>query len=337
MDWEDEPRVIKDEKPLLEAFVPEHLVHREGQKQAVADCLKPALSGRKPVNAFLHGPCGTGKTLLTKWLFDELKSRSSKASTVYVNCWKNRTPHSFLTETLKQLRVFTTYRQATDELLSQIEKEASEKPLLVCLDEVDALEDKNVLYDLSRQGVGLVLISNDPYALIDLDLRIKSSLQPEGIEFPAYSASEVKDILEQRKPYAFVPGAVSESVLKTTARLCDGDARIALETLRRAALLAEERGQEAVSVDHVKESFKTTSQYRKTEALKRLNEHERLLYLVLDENKKLHTKKLFSLYSKKVEDPATPRTYRNYMNKLTRLGLVRASGELTGRTYEAVG
>ncbi|MCD6414175.1 MAG: AAA family ATPase [Candidatus Diapherotrites archaeon] len=334
--WDYEPKIIKDEKPLLEAFVPEHVLHREGQKQLLVSALKPALAGRRAVDSFFYGPCGTGKTLLARWLLNELESHSSKVQTVYVNCWKNNTAYTCLSSILKELGVFTTYRQATSELLKQLEVEAREKATVVCLDEVDSLEDKELLYSMSRSGVALLLISNDPYALVDLDLRIKSSLRPEPVEFPAYKTVEIFDILMQRRSYAFVPGTVDDIVLKLVARLSDGDARVALETLRRAALLSEERGEDKVTSTSVKEVFKTTGNLRKSEALKRLNEHEKALYQIIEGKKKISTKRLFEEYTKIVENPATDRTYRNYMNHLVKLGLVKATGELTGRKYELV-
>jgi Cdc6-like AAA superfamily ATPase len=91
-----------------------------------------------------------------------------------------------------------------------------------------------------------------------------------------------------------------------------------------------------VSSEHVKEAFKKTGNLRKTEALKRLNEHEKTLYLILEANKSMATKALFDEYTTRVKEPATDRSYRNYMNRLVRLGLVKAKGELTGREYEFV-
>ncbi|MCD4740848.1 AAA family ATPase [archaeon] len=332
--WDYEPHIIKDEKPLLDAFIPEHIVHREGQKQLLASCLKPTLAGHKATNIFIYGPCGTGKTMLTNWTLNELRAHSSKVSSAYVNCWKHNTAHATLTKILHELGVFTTYHQAVHELLAHVEKEIKDTKLIVCLDEVDVLETKDLLYDLSRAGIGLVLISNDPYALMDLDMRIKSSLQPETLEFPAYKTDEILDILLQRKPYAFVGGTIKEKDLKLAARLANGDTRIALETVRRAALNAEEKGEERVSSEHIKEAFKKTGNLRKTEALKRLNNHEKTLYLILKEYKKMPTKDLFNEYTKRIDKPATDRSYRNYMNKLVRLGLVNGKGKLTGRIYE---
>ncbi|MBN3037588.1 MAG: orc1/cdc6 family replication initiation protein [Candidatus Diapherotrites archaeon] len=328
--------IIRDDTPLREWFVPEHIMHREGQQQEIARCLKPITLNRASRNVFMYGPCGTGKTLLAQWVMKELEAHSAQARTAYVNCWKRNTTHAALTEILSQLDVYVNYKQGTNDLFKVLEKEAAKHKVVVTLDEVDALETTELLYSLPRSGIGLVMISNDAYALLDVDARIKSSLAAEGVEFPAYTTEEVYDVLGDRKKYAFVPSSVGETVLKTAARLADGDCRIALETMRRAALLAEDADRETVTAEDVKNAFSSTKNLRKTEALKRLNPHEKALYLILEKQKELGTKELFTAYNSEVKEPASERSYRNYMNHLVRLGLVKAKGELTGRKYEHV-
>ena len=325
--------LIKDEQPLLEHFVPESVEQRDGQKQELAECLRPVTVNRKPRNAFLYGPCGTGKTLLVQWLLRELEGHTSRARTAYVNCWKRNTTHAALTEILSQLDIYVNYRQAATDLLKLLEKEAEKKQVVVCLDEVDSLETSELLYDLSRSRVGLVLVSNDAYAMVDIDQRIKSSVSAEGIEFPAYSEEEVFGIVKERAKYGLVPGAARESDLKMIARLAAGDARIAIETLRRAALVAEDNERQRIDVEDVKKAFGSTGMLRKDDALKKLNEHEKVLYSLMEKHKRIGTKELWDKYVKADKKPASQRSYRNYMGHLARLGLVKAVGELTGREY----
>jgi len=325
--------VLKDETALKDVFVPERILHREGQKQTLGNCLTPVTINRSARNVFLHGPCGTGKTLLVNWTLKELESHSS-ACTAYVNCWKHNTTHACVKEILAGLDVHVSYRQSTDGLLDLLEKESTKKRIVICLDEVDALEDTAFLYNLSRADIGLVMISNDAFALADVDQRIKSSLNPEGIEFPAYTTEEVYDILFDRAKNAFVPGSIKPESVKAAARLCNGDARIGLETLRRAGLMVEDKEKQKIDTKDVSESFKSTQNVRKTQALKSLNEHEKALYLILEEKKEIDTKDLFEQYKKQVKNPSSQRSYRNYMSHLTRLGLVRSKGKLTGRKFE---
>lgn len=334
--FEKKNSLIRDEQPLLEYFIPENVSHRDGQKQELANCLRPVTVNKKPRNAFLYGPCGTGKTLLVQWMLRELEGHTSRARTAYVNCWKRNTTHAALTEILSQLDIYVNYRQATTDLLKLVEKESNKKQLVVCMDEVDALESSELLYDLARSGVGIIMVSNDAYALMDMDQRVKSSINAEGIEFPAYSDEDVFEIIRERAKYGLVPGAVKETILRMIARLSQGDARIAIETLRRAALIAEDNDRDGITADDVKKAFSSTRMLRKSEALKKLNDHEKTLYSLMEKHKKLGTKELWNKYEKAVSKPASQRSYRNYMNHLVRLGLVKATGELTGREYEFV-
>ncbi len=47
--------LIKDENMLMEEYVPEEIMHRDGQTQEVANALKPATVGRSISNVFLFG------------------------------------------------------------------------------------------------------------------------------------------------------------------------------------------------------------------------------------------------------------------------------------------
>lgn len=67
--------------------------------------------------------------------------------------------------------------------------------VIVALDEIDQLRDQRILYDLLRNGCRLVCIANGEKALMNLDSRIKSSLQLEEIAFPAYGDWKLFDIL----------------------------------------------------------------------------------------------------------------------------------------------
>ena len=53
-------------------YVPETILHRQKQIDHLAEILAPALKVEKPSNIFLYGKCGTGKTVVTKFLFNEL-------------------------------------------------------------------------------------------------------------------------------------------------------------------------------------------------------------------------------------------------------------------------
>jgi Cdc6-like AAA superfamily ATPase len=147
--------IIYNELPLTEAFIPTRLWHREGQLRELERCLKPALHNRIIENVFLVGPSGTGKTTLAKWVFESY----FKEVSVYVNCWKYRSSHEILKEILLSFQIPVHGRESIGELIKQLEKLVKKKLIIICLDEVDQLDEFNILYILARSGCGLVLAS----------------------------------------------------------------------------------------------------------------------------------------------------------------------------------
>ena len=188
--------IIRNENVLLETFIPTRLLHREGQLEALASCLRPVTKERRPRNAFLYSPTGTGKTVMCLYIFEQLSSYTGRAKTIYMNYWKSPTTHAILCELVASFRGFVHRREPVKELLLRFEAELKEgRKVIVALDEVDQLKDHRILYDLLRNGCGVICIANDGNALMNVDPRIKSSLQLDEIRFPAYKENELYDVL----------------------------------------------------------------------------------------------------------------------------------------------
>ena len=172
--------------------------------------LKPALENRSVENIFLIGTSGTGKTTIAKWI---LESHFKEVS-VYVNCWKHRTTHEVLKEILLKLQIPVHGREPTGDLTVTLEKTVKKKKVIVCLDEVDRLNDFDLLYLLARSNCGFILISTRCHVLASLTNRIRSSLALTEIEFPPYKTDELYDILHDRVEYAFRPGSLKNEFVK---------------------------------------------------------------------------------------------------------------------------
>lgn len=129
----------------------------------------------------------------------------------------------------------------TGDLTKTLEKTVQKKKIIVCLDEVDRLKDFDLLYVLSRGGCGLILVSTNSHALAVLTNRIRSGLSLTEIELPAYKTEELYGIIRDRAEYAFRLGALKNELMKIASVAALGDARKALEIVRKAGTKAEIR------------------------------------------------------------------------------------------------
>lgn len=322
--------ILVDESVFDETFIPERLVSRKGQIEEIARCLKPAKIGKSIKNLYIYGPPGVGKTLVTKWI---LKENFDKIS-VFVNCWSKRTSHKIMEEILLQAGYVVHGKESTSDLFKKFEK--SKKKLIVCLDESDHMKDTDVLYVLARNSCGLVLISNQAFSLSSVDRRISSSLFLDEIEFKPYNKDEILDILKERVSYGFRPRAIGEGLLSIVAGISGGDARIGLQTLKIAAKNAESKDLETITIDEVKTAAKSARKYRLSYLLGKLNDHQRTIYEILKKSRMMGSGKLFDEYQKASKENIVDRSYRNYMQKMEELGLVRESGSGRWKKYEIV-
>jgi archaeal cell division control protein 6 len=141
------------------------------------------------------------------------------------------------------------------------------------LDEIDLLVGRRandepayskLLYQLSRasntneiQGrVSVAALTNDPKFMENIDGRAESSFNPRDIYFPDYDATQLREILNNRRD-AFRQDSLTDDVIPLVAAFAaqsHGDARKAIDLFRGAGDLADEWGDREVTEIHVRES-----------------------------------------------------------------------------------
>ncbi len=326
--------VFKSQEVLSPEYLPDFLPHRENQIKQLADNLKLAAKSRIVQNTFLFGPPGLGKTHVVKFVFRELEKFSERVKTIYINCWDYKTSSSILSKITHELGFFVPRRGlGKDEILERVLEacKKTKKTLIICLDEVDQLvfKDQSVLYDLLRinqyveNPVCLVFISNNPGVFVNLEPRIRSSLSFDEIEFKSYSLLEMKDILEERVKKAFF--SVEKGVVLLVANHAvkkGGDVRVGLKCLLKAGLLAEKEGLDKLKVKHVKKVLKEVKKVKPEIIKEKLNEDEKIILEILKE-KEYYSGELYEEYSKKVLKPVSERRFRDFINYLEKLGLIK--------------
>lgn len=318
---------VLESDPFDEAFIPERLIGREGQVKEIARCLLPIKSGKPSRNLFIHGPPGVGKTSVCRSILETHFPKNS----VYINCWSKRSFHKIMEEMLLQLGIIVHGKESTSELVKRFEK-SGKKPI-VCLDEADHLKDKDILYTLARNACVVILISNFPFTPTTLDARIRSSLFLNEIEFKPYTRDEILSILKERIAFGLRDGLINEHHLSMISGMCSGDARIALQTLRHAVMEAESRQHETVTVDDILYASRCARKYKLSYLLGKLNEHQKAVYEILKRNRTMDSGRLFEEYCKSVTEPVVDRAYRNHMERMEELGLVRSEGNGRWKRY----
>lgn len=322
--------ILIDETLFDETFIPDRLVSREGQIRELARCLTPIRSGKSARNIFVYGSPGTGKTSVCRWILNEHFPKQS----VYVNCWSKRTTHKIMEEILLQMGQVVHGRESASELIKRFEK--LKRKVIVCLDESDQMKEPDILYVLPRVSCSVVLISNQIFPLSSLDSRIRSGLLLHELEFKAYSTDDIMKIVKERAVYGIRTSAIGDAMLSIISKMSNGDARVALQTLKIAAKEADSRGADRITMDDVKHALRYSRKYRLSYLLGKLNEHQRTIYEILKRNGSMDSGILFDEYCKNVKTPVVDRAYRNLMERLKELGLVKAEGSGRWKRYEII-
>jgi len=335
--------IIKDLRVLTEHFIPRRIIHRDGQLQAIRDNLKPLVEGEIPRNSFLSGPPGTGKTCMSQYVVDELKAYASTLS-AYVNCWSYPSRFKILYNILQSLGHNFLNRKGTptDELIDILKNKVKTRPCVIILDEADQLEDEKILYDLLEiEKVCLILIANTENLFATIDSRIRSRLLSiDRIQFRAYSESEIADILEDRIDYGLVNGVISPEQINRIAECSGGDARIALNTLRIAAEIAEKQDVQKILDAHIDKAIPKTKDLEIEKALEGFNTHQKILYGIIKSSRQinaadLHTKFEATCAEKSLER-VVERTVRKYLERLEGQKLISSSGDGRWTVYKIV-
>ena len=268
------PKIFKKRDALEPSFIPEELPHRDREIRMVAELTACALMGDAPPNFLCYGMTGTGKTASIRYVSEKLAQQGleNKPWWIYINCniisTSYRTlAHIYNTIIGKEKIPPTGLPKDTifKRLLGLLDQKVRNSICFFVLDEIDMLKKNldEVLYDLTRLNdsldyckTSLIGISNNLNFKDSLDPRVKSSLGKEHIVFSSYNASQLKDILSKRAKIAFYEGVLREDVIPYCAALAakeHGDARKALQLLRKAGTIAQRRQNKMITDRHVKE------------------------------------------------------------------------------------
>ncbi len=239
--------------------------------------------------------------------------------------------------------------------------------VIMILDEIDALgEDDYILYELPRATLenaklSVIGITNDLTYTDNLDGDAKSSLGEDEVVFAPYDSGDLRSILSRRAAKALhdtgfscddcesphcehepeeVPENLRSDVLgDDVIPLCaafaaqeTGDARRALKLINRAARFADDRGNDQITEDHVREAHEYLEEKAivtglQTLPIQKLVSLMALMYERVSDSEPGRTTELFNRYKKYCRATKTntvsKKRFRDFMNDLENQGLIR--------------
>ncbi|AJF28050.1 cell division control protein Cdc6 (plasmid) [Haloarcula sp. CBA1115] len=310
LEFDEQDGLIRDRSLLDPNYVVEEdrIVGRDEQLQEVTKMLRVALGDNRPPNLFLYGPSGTGKSLITKAVCNNIsricENRDISFGTIEVNCQDLDTLGVAVYELAKQAAdqagvdvEVPKHGVATKEKWDELYRIVNEHfdSVVFVLDELDMLvgrRDKQepafsrLLYQLSRSGanddltayISVVAISNDTRMMESVGSRALSSFTPEDVHFNDYDANQLQAILRRRQD-AFHDDVVDDDVIPLAAAFAaqtHGDARKAIDLIRVAGELAEREGDDRVQEAHVREAQQKVEKNRVLEVVRGISTQKKL-------------------------------------------------------------
>lgn len=223
---------IKDFSVFDFNYIPDQPIMREECKEIIDAMLRFDISGI-PAHQAIIGSRGSGKTLMLKFL-QKIIPNQTGLDVVYANCRHHNTSYKIFSHLLKNSRYGASLNDLYEQFMAKYRKRT-----VVVLDEIDLMSPKDkrrdILYMLSRseQPYMVIMLSNSPHVLKQLDAATRSSLQPIPIHFKNYDAQQVKQILyarAQKGLYSWDDGDLSRIAALTT-KMTNADVRAAIKTL----------------------------------------------------------------------------------------------------------
>ena len=324
--------LIKNPYVFEEDYVPPRLPSREEQLERIKKAMLPAFSNRWPENLLIYGPPGTGKTCLVKYVMEQFRKSCDKPI-AYVNCWAEKSIYNILSSIAVQIGGFPSPRINTKVIIDIIKKKVGESSFILILDEIDMLDEKNTLiYSFSGIGkVGIFAISNTNLWISSLDRRVRSRFVFEPLYFPRYKVKDIVEILKPRAEIGLVKGAIHLELIEKIAELAEGDARIAIQMLRKSAENAELGGRRKISEKDVEKAWESFRKQRQSYLLSKLNRDQNILYEIIEQNPGIESSEIYRKYEEKARKlgikPIAPRTLRKYLRRLVEIGLIKEMSE----------
>ncbi|XP_060863283.1 cell division control protein 6 homolog [Metopolophium dirhodum] len=235
---------------------------REKHIDCLKSFLKKHIKDHHSVSMYISGPPGTGKTVSLHSLFAS-DLVTDNFTLVYVNCSMIKSANRVYAKIAEMLKIGSGTQRECILTIEQYLK-TKHKSILMVLDEIDQLSSKNqsILYQIfewpiiPQSNIVVIGIANS----LDLTdrllpmLKTKVSLQPELLNFPPYTKTELANIISHRLKNAGVAEIFPANAIQLlSAKIASirGDIRYALDVTRRVIELADDKIDKKIELNDV--------------------------------------------------------------------------------------
>ena len=316
--------IFKNRNLLTDSYIPLDIIGRDKQIADMGSNLQPILDNpiSDPINMFIHGENGTGKTISTNYVIKMLNEGITAlglditVDLIKLNCAVEKTDTDVLSAIMSQFVIkgsplgysSTAVMQWIWDAVNDKAKTVNSYAVLFFFDEIDKLNasrkkflksDKaqlDLVYQIIRAieygllhepncKIGIIAASNKPQFLDSIERSINSSVAFYRVKFPNYNENELYSILMDRIE-AFQPEAMSPDLIryvaKDVAERYRGDARRAMKTLSYAGKFALDDGSKAINLKHIVAAEQKITKEINEEALSDYSKHDKLLFVAID-------------------------------------------------------
>lgn len=355
--------IIKNGSIFTGQYVPSQILHRDNEIKSLSFRMKRPLNGQPVKNTLIQGMSGTGKTLITRHVAEQLSCIKKDVRVCYIRLRGATTEYKAINKISKTLTNVEYPGHTSIFIYNRIFefiKQNNQKYTVFIFDEVDGLEKgyDNFLdaflrphenYELGDKEVSAIYISNNTKFPQDLPIGTRSSWDCiDKLTFERYKADQLRDILTERADKGLCEGSYNEAVIPLCAALGaqeHGDARRTIELLGKSAELAQNEGSHMIEEKHVHMAWNHIEYDRPAQQINALPLQSKaiLLAIVIDTKNRLRsgdrtgpiTATIYSEYKKICIDldmlVLTQRRVRDILVEFSSMELIESSIEYKGR------
>ena len=332
---------------------------RSQEIRTISNHFSPVFRNGHPNHLSIWGKTGTGKTITISWFMAQVEKLCNERGIPFkqvhldlccpVPCFRALNTLACIMDASK------VYKRGVslEELMVRIEQKLATLKgyLVIFVDEADNVRtDFNTFYQFlvkrlpQRISARLILVfaSNRLNWIENLDPRVKSCLKLREMVFQPYDADSLRKILQIRVTKAMRADRIEDGVIAKIAAMAamqHGDARKAVNLLRRSADMAEERRQ-PVSLSIVSQAYEEIERDKYVDMIRESPKQlQAALYAALTghvkKGRSFQTGDAYRAYDRFCSEaglrPVTQRAFSDLICELDMYGLLRARTVSRGR------